>query len=361
MTTTTETIALDALLILPRLRVQNANAISSPLTWGFPSITAFTGFMYALERKLTTGTLTAGAGLEFMGVGVICHGFEAQATTGGFTRSFHLTRNPILADGSTAGIVEEGRTHLDISLVFSVTVRSNPNEAQRQQLADHVNEVVAGMRLAGGSVMPPLPPLPGGGRRPPKPQLLLADSDFTKRQKDFSRLCRRLLPGFALVSRDDLLQTRLSDLKATDPAATALDAWLDLSRQNHRAERFEDTDAKTGDITERIEWSADRNNGWIVPIPVGYAALSPLYEPGTVSRARDSTTPFRFVESVYSIGQWVSPHRLRNADDLLWYVRQTPVGGDDGLYRCCNEFKPLAPPAPATTPAETSLPLSSLV
>jgi len=27
-------------LVLRRLRVQNANAISSPLTWGFPAITA---------------------------------------------------------------------------------------------------------------------------------------------------------------------------------------------------------------------------------------------------------------------------------------------------------------------------------
>ena len=39
------------LLVLPRLRVQNANAISSPLTHGFPSMTAFLGLMWALERK----------------------------------------------------------------------------------------------------------------------------------------------------------------------------------------------------------------------------------------------------------------------------------------------------------------------
>ena len=349
-----DTFPLNARLVLPRLRVQNANAISSPLTWGFPSITAFTGLMHALERKLT-----AAAGLEFLSVGVICHSFEAQVTTGGFTRSFYLTRNPILADGSTASIVEEGRTHLDITLVFQVTVyMANANEANFQQLADHVNELVAGMRIAGGSVMPPLPERE---RRPPKPQLLLVTEEPVQEQKDFARLCRRLLPGFALVSRDDLLETRWSELQATDPAATTLDAWLDLSRRNHRAERFEETDPKTGGVTERIEWTTDRATGWIVPIPVGYAALSPLYDAGTVSRARDSTTPFRFVESVYSIGQWVSPHRLRNAADLLWYVRQTPDGGDDGLYRCCNDFRPPAPPTPAPAPVDTSLSPSSLV
>jgi CRISPR-associated protein Csy2 len=32
-----------ALLVVPRVRVQNANAISSPMTWGFPAITAAVG------------------------------------------------------------------------------------------------------------------------------------------------------------------------------------------------------------------------------------------------------------------------------------------------------------------------------
>ena len=38
----------QAILVLPHLRIQNANAIGSPLTHGFPSITAFTGLMWAL-------------------------------------------------------------------------------------------------------------------------------------------------------------------------------------------------------------------------------------------------------------------------------------------------------------------------
>ena len=92
----------SALLLVPHLQVQNANAISSPMTWGFPSITAFVGLMAALERKLG-----AAAGLQFNGVGVVCHRFEAQ-THRGYTHSFRLSRNPVRKDGSTAGIVEEG-------------------------------------------------------------------------------------------------------------------------------------------------------------------------------------------------------------------------------------------------------------
>ena len=190
--TSNETPSGKALLLLPRLRIQNANAIASPMTWGFPSITAFIGLMRAIERKLG-GT----AGLEFHGVGVVCHGFEAQVTSGGYTRAFHLTRNPVDKDGGTAGIVEEGRVHLDISLLFDVDLRLDQcAEAQRQQIADDIGELVAGMRVAGGSVMPALP---SSARRPSRPRLMLISDDEDQSRKDFRQLCRRRLPGFVLV------------------------------------------------------------------------------------------------------------------------------------------------------------------
>ncbi len=37
----------EGVLVLNRLPIQNANAISSPLTHGFPSMTAFLGLMWA--------------------------------------------------------------------------------------------------------------------------------------------------------------------------------------------------------------------------------------------------------------------------------------------------------------------------
>lgn len=60
------------IIVMPHLRVQNANAISSPLTHGFPSITAFMGLMWALERRANA----AGINVLFNGVGVICHNYQ---------------------------------------------------------------------------------------------------------------------------------------------------------------------------------------------------------------------------------------------------------------------------------------------
>jgi CRISPR-associated protein Csy2 len=75
-----------------------------------------------------------------------------------------------------------------------------------------------------------------------------------------------------------------------------------------------------------------------VPIPVGYAALSELHPGGSVASARDEHTPFRFVETLWSMGQWVSPHRLKKLDDLLWYA--ATEGETPDVYHCCNDYAP---------------------
>lgn len=302
----------EYLLVIPRLRVQNANAISSPLTHGFPSMTAFLGLMWALERKLKT---TADLELMLEGVGVVCHDYAEQVSEGGFVKTFRLTRNPIDRSGKTAAIVEEGRIHLDISLVFKVRFDLSLDE-WREKYLQLVVDTLMTMRIAGGSILPMKNP----GLKRYQSQIL----DVS----DFHKVRRQLMPGFALIERTDLLNSRLDELQTENPQATGLDAWLSLSRINWRYQPDEEGNKGT--------WQHDRAGlGWVVPIPVGYGALSELYEPGAVANARDQTTPFRFVESLYSIGQWVAPYRLSSPEQMLWYVDSQP---DKGLYRCRNQF-----------------------
>lgn len=318
---------ISALLVLPHLRVQNANAISSPLTWGFPSMTSFIGFMQALERKLSPSLA-----IEFSGIGVICHSFEPQTTDGGFTKAFRLTRNPVAKDGSTAAIVEEGRAHLEITLVLAVAGEKVLAQYDPNAIAETVGEVAASMRIAGGSIM--VPP-PGRSRRRHHPELVVLSQDDEKRATQFKRLSRRWLPGFALVSRDDLLVSRLAEMRENEPAATVLDAWLDLSSLNIACT----PSSEQGDAgDEKAEWKVRRPDGWVVPIPVGYAALSDLHSPGEVRSARDPSLPFRFVESLYSIGQWISPHRLGCPEELFWFVDNDI---EAGLYRVRNDYQPI--------------------
>ena len=80
-----------------------------------------------------------------------------------------------------------------------------------------------------------------------------------------------------------------------------------------------------------------KGSGWVVPIPVGYAALTPSHAPGTVRNARDASVPMLFVESVYSLGEWISPHRLTHLAQLLWRAEADEA---QGLYRCRNGYHP---------------------
>ncbi len=311
---------LSALILLPRLKVQNANAISGPLTWGFPSPTAFTGFVHALERKFAA-ELNEG----FAGVGIICHQFDPQVfqPPGRRTQVFRLTRNPVGKDGGTTALVEEGRAHMEVSLV--IAVKDYLPDGEGQYLAEQLHHAAQGMRLAGGSL------LHQDGKRYQAQWWPLA-GDAEGDASVFRKLRRRLLPGFALVQRDDLLAGHLAALRETRPESHALDALLDLSRLNYEPVIAQASDAAQPD---QVRWEIRRKPGWLVPLPIGYAGISPLYAAGEVENARDGTTPFRFVESLYSLGQWVSPHRLDCLKQLLW-TQETDA--DNGIYRCINRY-----------------------
>ncbi|MDQ5909973.1 MAG: CRISPR-associated protein Csy2 [Pseudomonadota bacterium] len=314
------------LLILPRLQVQNANAISGPLTWGFPSPTAFTGFAHALERRLrdAAGDLKQGFG----GVGIICHRFEPQVSqpAGRRTQVFCLTRNPVGKDGGSTALVEEGRAHLEISLV--IAVQDGFSEADGNDWAKIAHHTAQGMRLAGGSLLPAR-----NGERYEARWQVLPDS-LNLQQELFKKMRRRWLPGFALVQREDLLAERLAELRVAQPDATALDALLDLSRLN-----IEPT-VLNPDPPEAVTWQVRKRPGWIVPLPVGYAGISPLYEARDVENTRDGLTPFRFVECLYSVGQWISPHRLDDLHALFWH---TEADLEKGIYRCINLYSETLP------------------
>ncbi|MDO3383303.1 type I-F CRISPR-associated protein Csy2 [Gilvimarinus algae] len=316
----------DYLLVVPHLRVQNANAISSPLTHGFPAMSAFVGLMWALERKAKA----AGLDLDFNAVGVVSHGCEEQVASDGFVSGFHLTRNPVGKDGKTAAIAEEGRVHLDISLVFAVGCELIADDTEQKAVADKVKALIESMRIAGGSVVPSLQP-------PWRTQPYMAGfaAGAKGREETFDQLKMRLLPGFVLTDRQDALNNEYEALRELDNKATRLDALLSLSRIDYVWQPEKDNADKGEWIATRA--SGKNRSGWLVPMPIGYGALTELQDAGSVENARDNTTPFCFVESLFSIGEWLSPHRLQKPEQLLWYANTC---SDTGAYRVCNDYRP---------------------
>lgn len=299
-------------LLLHHLKVENANAISG-LTYGFPAISHFLGFTHALSRRLEKEY-----GLALGGCAVIVHHTELQSQPLGNRgeQVFALTRNPLVKGKKTgeftpAPFNEEGRMHFDISLMIECDFDAD-NLPQGVSLDQRIHDLqawfertVPTLRLAGGTIT----------------SLGLVHWRERYEGRELRRLCMGMLPGFALVCRHDLLTLHHQQRLSTEPSSELLDSLLDFVTLRYQA--------------GAVNWQplAKPAPGYLVPLAVGYQGISPLHDPGSIPSSRDQETPFRFVESIYTLGQWVSLHRIQSLDTLLWHYRH-----QEPYYLCENHY-----------------------
>jgi CRISPR-associated protein Csy2 len=309
---------MNALIFLRHIKVENANAIAG-VTWGFPAISGFVGFVHALSRKLPFG-----CGVTLEGCAVICHSSNVQAYKPSpmGDHVFALTRNPLTRSASTPSFVEEGRMAMDISLVIPVFGEFD-SEIDLEAALGVVRDFTVSSRVAGGTVVS------------------VREVEIKEPPEDFDELRRferkqlgQLLPGFALVERSDILAEHSEKLSKDNPDFEPMDAFLDFASLQYKTDLFESGEVEGASaIWSRVD---KPSSGWLVPITTGYRSISKLYEPGVVDRTRDCETPFCFAESVYTIGQWLSPHRAEGLSDLFWSYSNS---ADDGWYLCKNSFR----------------------
>lgn len=298
-------------LLLKKIDVQNANAIAG-LTYGFPAITNFLGFAHALSRKLAPKM-----GVTLGGVAVISHknAVHARQPSGWGDYVFALTRNPLTQQGNTAPINEEGRMSLQVSLLIELDGITSGDEQAKQQLITELRRIVPTMRLAGGQIT--------------QVQDYLALTD----EKQQSKELRRLMPGFALIDRRNYLADHFAALQQVNPQATLMDAWCDFATLSYKATPLDGevvTEEDEGKTKAQWDYQAKPNAGYLVPLASGYCAISECYQPGEVANVRDTSMPVSFAETAYTVGEWLSVHRLENIHrgiwnyhyDFPWYVAQ---------------------------------------
>ncbi|QPK65104.1 type I-F CRISPR-associated protein Csy2 [Methylomonas sp. LL1] len=285
-------------LLIPRLQIHNANAMSSPYTIGFPAMTAWLGGIHALQRYLHQHGLTDA---ELISVAVSCHRFDLQTYKGqgDFVHSIVGTANPLDKDGSRPAFVEEARCHLEVSLLVELQGYDTDEQERFEAL---VNQQLRRMKWAGGDVL---------GVADVKTYTVDEDDEQSVR-----KLLNRLMLGYVLIERRELLVQAMRD-----EGQDALDALLGYLKVMHRSGQ----DVENGKVT----WSSQRKApGWLVPIAVGFQGISEL---GQAANQRDSQTPHRFAESVVTLGEFKMPYRISNLDDVLWQCR---VDTERNLYLC---------------------------
>ncbi len=285
------------LLILPHIKIHNANALSSPFTIGFPAMTAWLGFTHALERKLNQAGLND---LMLHSAAVVSHQCDVQTHKGDgdFVHSIIGTGNPLDKDGSRSAFIEEARCHLDVSLVIEYT--GNEDQTEQQGFIERLQQTIANMKVAGGDVL--------------SLKLPMIKAIDEKSEQETATLLRQLMPGYVLIERRDLM------VEAMQQGADALDALLSYLTVNHSCEQLED---------ETAVWRSQRKAaGWIVPIATGFQGISPL---GQAKNQRDASAPHRFAESVVTLGEFVMAHKIKRLDDMLW---QYSPDLENDLYLC---------------------------
>jgi CRISPR-associated protein Csy2 len=347
-------------LLIERIKVQNANAASG-FTWGFPAITHFLGFSHNLNRKLQSyGELS---NLVLDGCMVVAHEQHVHTYKDGATTRFSQYKTAqylglkfdkgILKDPA---INEEAKMNMTVSLLIPVDGYLG---GLQESLIEFIKNECHLQRLAGGTV------------------LSVANVDIVDlaNEEQLKSVRRKLLPGFVLQDSSAYLADHFANLKERNPNAELLDAWFDfitlkqvarpacelldkhlvnqaekspsLSTLNdiwleHKSQPYQKENIPNELITYfvgqqeninskiLIQWQSylEPNEktsanweyvkkpqaGYLVPIMTGYKAITNVYSAGEIDGARDSETDLCFVESVHSVGEWQSVHRLKSQE-----------------------------------------------
>lgn len=288
-------------VLIPHMKIQNANAMSSPFTIGVPAVTAWMGFAHALERALKE---KVDENIEFPSVGFVIHDYKLHAFKQKGSQFYIIgqQRKPLKKNGEAASKIEEAKIHINASVIIEFPAQSAILRKKMEKALPKIEAILHGMRLAGGEIM-----------------------DFKSPEicelENPSSVMRKVGPGYTLVERRDILKEEMKNGK------DALDGIIEALALHHKLEKTEEKPEKE-DGKKEI-WSVKRKyTGWIVPIAIGFAGVSDL---GFAKNQRDPNVPHRFAESVVTLGEFRMPHRLDSLDEMMWeykYVKHK------NLYLC---------------------------
>lgn len=288
-------------MLIPHINIHNANAISSSYTIGIPAMTAWLGFMHAIERKLKVNESLQGFVCNGLALSVHNYHIHSYDLKENAYKSIAITGNPLKKKGKNferPSFVAEGRIDIEVSLLIEVIGVNGDNESK---LCEALTGITHTMKIAGGDIV-------AAG----KPEIAyFKDVEEAK----VRRLIHRLMPGHILIERRDLL---VESAEEDDD----LDMLLNFLQITCTAEK-----SAEGEV---LGWNYARKlPGWLVPVAVGYRGIAPV---GRVGNQRDSSCEHQFVEPLVTMGEFKPAYRMTSIDDMMWRYEVK-----DNLYLCVNQ------------------------
>ena len=356
-------------ILINRIKVQGANAIAG-FTWGFPAITHFLGFSHNLSRKLAVTKYFNHIHLK--GCAVIAHSHHVHTYGSANNVEFTQSRNPPYLHShdksATPPVIEEGKMNMTVSLL--IEYEGNVGN-QQDSLIDWLIKNCFLQRLAGGTIFNidcvEIHGINDDGeiralKRKLLPGFILQDrsaylekhyqslqgknsnAELLDAWLDFSALKQKARPKNNLIAKHliSLIKKQI-DTQTLSPLIDLWDEHLKVSYgegvmpneliayfdglENNKVNRnilLQWQNYRTPDEMTDADWEYVQKPeaGYLVPIMVGYKAISEVHDNEKIENTRDNETPVCFVEAAHSIGEWQSAHRIRSVEELnncLWH------------------------------------------
>jgi len=309
-------------VVLPAIRVDNASVATASILVSPPSPVAALGLMRKIEIDLQgVGILPTGWN-PFRSVAIAVHEFEISP---GHRRI--PPEMPGESGDKSGSMVDDPEGRLVCTLVISAELG---NRDVLGQVKDFLSANVRRYRFGGGRII--RSGIMGGETGGGKWRLNPVETAWN--EEEFQKIVRVLPPGSVLADRTWQLGP-----KDEADHRDALDRLLDFVVAVKRPIRAKGEEDEQVDMTrvprsdERWEWRK-LTPGWLVPVAVGWRALSDVRE-RIGMRAAENVIGHVWAEDVIGLGEWVSVRRAfskprdgyRDVEGTAWAYRPCPPQG----------------------------------
>lgn len=279
------------------IKLEYANAIAGMGTHGFPSIGAFLGFCESINIDIKGNFKD----IQLSGVLILSHNVEEQVygVRDNYRYGFKQKRTALNAKKLTPKpIIEEGYLHADLSLIVELKQEyANYNSEFQQNLCNKLLGLALSKKIAGGNI------------------ISIESCHFIKEGKLQFKLFE-LYPFTALVNASSYFTNFIEEYNFT----SKLEAFLKLNSLTYYYDQDSDEDRKWQQRYPKTKY--------IVPLHVGYKAISDEFRCNKDTALRSEEYDAVFVEPIFSFGEWVcSASKLINIinnsfEDAFWEYAQ---------------------------------------
>lgn len=311
-------------LLIKELDIENANAQSGSLIYGSPSILAIKGSFHSLSRKIAADSELAGLDISLQGVLIASHKCEVLAQRVNIFKDYTFSQRKAVPNtpsdytklmaGKPPSIIQQAYCHTTMSFVVEVFSNRELTNNEKEGLVNKTHRLIQQQPMAAGSVR---------SFRSNENKVRYIETE------DLSSVAFEMKQAYVMMDASAELQDIINE--RCDDNFSSLDVLIDMCSLHHTPTVESDND---------VSWktsSIKRGRGFLSPITTGYIGISPLYDAGVMQNSRAPNLQNQYVESVYGLGRWVLPHKLRIDEELesaFWRYHHNP---DCSLYMVTQE------------------------